>query len=323
MELLINDLSLHGQFQDLSSFKDAIERVMVIRKIASRFGRSLYCHRALAHAQVTSTMTMPQAVQALTIDERRALMQWLTQHGPFWEDTRNHQPDDWFEWNDGVVTDTAVGEAAWCCLNGMKRNLISFSPSGWLFSPVQVCWVRENDIRETVDVLNFWDILDIEASLQAAPTPLASWDQLCEVATVRCQNLSFAADAFTPLAGHPYVSSAAQRIIFILDTLNHFITCFDEKGNRTPEGHQIYRDFFTGKKGGGGRGPLFSDASEDEKKQFRSKMTFKHPDDQKKSLFCPWHGKIQTPQLRVHFSWPIRAGEPFYVVHVGPKITIK
>lgn len=322
MELLFNDLSLHGQFQDFSSFKDAIERVLTIRKIARRFGRSLHCHRALAHAQVTSTMTMPQAVQTLAVDERRALMQWLTQHGPFWEDTRNHQPDDWFEWNDDVVTDTAVGEAAWCCLNGMEWNLISFSPSDWQFSPVPVSWVSE-DNRKTVEVLNYWDVADIEVSLQAAPTPLASWGQLCEVITDRCQNLSFAADAFTPLVGHPFVSSAAQRVIVILDILNHFITCFDDEGNRTPEGHQVYRDFFTGRKGGGGRGALFSDSSEDEKIQFESKMTFKHPADYGKSLFCPWHGKIQTPQLRVHFSWPIRAEEPLYVVYVGPKITIR
>ena len=50
-------------------------------------------------------------------------------------------------------------------------------------------------------------------------------------------------------------------------------------------------------------------------------MTFKHPTDASKTLFCPWHGKVQTPQLRVHFSWPVRADEPLYIVYVGPKIT--
>jgi len=35
-------------------------------------------------------------------------------------------------------------------------------------------------------------------------------------------------------------------------------------------------------------------------------MTFTHPDESDKTLFCPWHGKVQTPQLRVHFSWPVR-----------------
>jgi hypothetical protein len=323
VELLINDLSLQGQFQDLTTFKGAIERILAIRKIARRFGRSLHCHRALAYAQVTSTMTMPQAVQALAIDERRALMQWLTQYGPFWEDTRNHQPDDWFDWNDSIVTDTAVGEAAWCCLNGMERNLVSFSPSDWQFSPIPVSQMTEAGIKEKVDILNFWDVANVEAVLQTAPVPLASWEQLAQVVSARCNQLFFTEDAFTHLVGHPFAYSAAQRLIFILDTLNRFKTCFDDEGQRTIEGHQIYRDFFTGKKGDGGRGALFSDSSEDEKVRFEAKLTFRHPNDHGKSLFCPWHGKVQTPQLRVHFSSPICADEPLYVVYVGPKITIR
>jgi len=83
VELLVNDLSLHGQFQDLASFRAAIGRLMAIRQIARRFGRALHCHRSFAQAPVTPTMTMPQAVQALTLEERRALLQWLNQHGPF------------------------------------------------------------------------------------------------------------------------------------------------------------------------------------------------------------------------------------------------
>jgi hypothetical protein len=45
MDLLINDLSLHGQFADLASFRDSIGRIMQIRGIARRHQRALYCHR--------------------------------------------------------------------------------------------------------------------------------------------------------------------------------------------------------------------------------------------------------------------------------------
>ncbi len=27
------------------------------------------------------------------------------------------------------------------------------------------------------------------------------------------------------------------------------------------------------------------------------------------SLLCPWHGKIKTPQFRIHFEWPRPAGQ--------------
>ena len=113
VQLFTNDLSFHGQFSDISSFRVALRRVMEIREIARRFGRQLHCHRNIAQAQVTHTQRMQQAVQALNQDERRALMQWLTQQGPFWEDTRSHGLDDYLSFNDLVVTDTAVGEAAY------------------------------------------------------------------------------------------------------------------------------------------------------------------------------------------------------------------
>lgn len=179
---------------------------MAIRQIARRFGRALYCHRSIAQAQVTPTVTMPQAVQALTPNERRALMQWLTQHGPFWEDVRNHGPDDWLEWNGSIVTETAVGEAAWCCLNGIERGLVSLIPSNWQFSPVPVDWVSDTSGRITVDVLNHWDSITIEAFLHAAPVPLVSWSQMESLATARCTQLTFAVDAFVP-AWLIYVSS--------------------------------------------------------------------------------------------------------------------
>ncbi len=321
MDFLLNDLSWHGQFLDLAAFRGAIERLMAIRQIVRRFGRALHCHRNIVQAPVTPTMRMPQMVQMLKPDERRALLQWLTQQGPFWEDARNHDPGDWFEWNGHLVTDTAVGEAAWCCLHGIERALVSLMPSNWQFSPVSVDWVWDVDNRKVVDVINHWNPAVIESVLHAAPVSVASWEQLQALASARCTHLTFAVDAFVPLNGHPFVPGAAQRLLFIFDTLHRFRACFDADGQRTPEGHAMYRDYFTGQKGGGGRGSLFTDSSDDEKRTFETEMTFKHPEDASKTLFCPWHGKVQTPQLRVHFSWPVRANTPLYVVYVGPKIT--
>jgi hypothetical protein len=264
---------------------------------------------------------MHQAVQVFSLEERRALMQWLTQHGPFWDELRNHGPDDWIECNGRIVTDTAVGEAAWCCLNGIERGLVSLSPSVWQFSPVVVEWITENSGGMHIDVINHWDPGGIEAYLRTLPAPLRSWEELEALATKRCTNLVFAEDAFVPLTGFPFYLSAAQRILLLLDVLNRFVSCFDAEGQRTPEGHEIYREFFTGKKGDGGRGALFSDSSDGEKRIFKSELTFKHPTDNSRALFCPWHGKVQTPQLRIHFSWPIRSDEHLFIVYVGPKIT--
>ena len=321
MGLLVNELSLHGQFTDLVSFRGAIQRLMSIREIARRFGRELHCHKGMAQALVTPTITMPQAIQVLTRDEQRAFLSWITQHGPYWEDAREHKPDDWLERNGDVVTDTAVGEAAWCCLNDIKRDLVSLTPSNWQFTPVLVDWISGTGSKKTIGVVNHWDAAALEAILCVEPVPMDSWAQLKELAMARYTLLTFSEDAFVPLNGHPFFPSAARCLLSVLMKLNRYKSCFDANGKRTPEGNELYQNFFTGAKGQGGRGAIFTDSSDDEKVKFKNELTFKHPDDARKFLFCPWHGKVQTPQLRVHFSSPVRANEPLYVVFVGPKIT--
>ena len=295
--------------------------MMGIRNLTRRFGCHLFCHRNLLQAKVTPTMTMYDVVQMLAIDKRRAIMPWLTKRGPFWDDDQHHGSNEYFDCNDCVVTDTAVGEAAFCRLNGIERGLASFVPSNWEFSPVSVSHVMDDTHRETIDILNFWTSDDLERFLETQPPTARNWQQLENAARTRFTSVFFSETAFAYLEGHAFSRAAAHRFLFLFNTLNRLAQCFDEGGNRTPEGHEIYRKFFTGRSGGGGRGALFSDSSDQEKNDFENELTFPHPENPDATLFCPWHGKVQTPQMRVHFSWPVRANETLYIVYVGPKIT--
>jgi len=294
---------------------------MTIREVARRFGRELQCHRGLANALVMPNVRMPQAIQGLTHSEQQSLRSWFTKTGPFWEDARTHSPDDYLQLNDEVVTDTAVGEAAWCRLNGIDRDIVSLTPSNWQFSPLSVECHSGADTPKKIEVVNHWDPVTLATFLENEPIPMGTWNQLEALTAARCPLLTFAADAFAPLDGHPFISGAAQRLLSILGTLNRFKSCFDTNGQRTPEGHEIYQNFFTGVKEGGGHGATFKDSSDTEKEEFKKQLTFKHPEDPSKIICCTWHGVVQTPQLRVHFSWPVRMDEPLYVVYVGPKIT--
>ena len=89
----MNDLSMAGQFHDWPAFREDVKRVMEIRQRIPQHGDSLFCHRALATAQVTPDDVMQQAVGVLPMDARRAWMQWLTRHGPHWEDDCLHGGD--------------------------------------------------------------------------------------------------------------------------------------------------------------------------------------------------------------------------------------
>ena len=317
VELLFNELSVHGQFADLETFRVAVGRIMAIRGIMQRFGRELYCHRNVVNTRVMQNATMPQAIQGLDRNSRRVLMSWLVRQGPFWEDVREHGADDYldcFKCKERVVTDTAVGEAAYGCFHGRDRGVVSMAPSSWRFSPVPVEWHEEDGVR-SVDVRNYWDAGLLETELKNLLPPLGSWQGLERTARLRCPGLVFAPESFGPLGGHPFHPGVAERLLLRLMVLHEIRNCFDDHGERTAEGHRLYRKHFTGDKA------WFSDSSATEKSDFRTELTFADPSRPGETLFCTWHGKVKTPQFRIHFSWPIRATESLYVVYVGPKLT--
>ncbi len=317
MDLLVNDLSVHGQFHDSAGLRDALSRLMALREMARRFGREVQCHRAFLNTEPIPGRPLQGAVGKLDIERRRAVMAWLTRSGPFWDDVRQHGRDDWLQCNGQIVTDSALGEAAFRVLHGVECGLVSLAPSRWCQSPLDVTWVREAERLDdgNAAVENLWRVETLEESLRHRAPPLRSWDGLRETSESRFTNLVFAENCFAPLAGSPFTKGAADRLAILLDVLDRFASAFDEDGSRNAEGHRIYRDYFTGD------GALFSDSSDTEKRAFRRELTFVHPEDPASSLFCTWHGKVRHQTLRVHFSWPVEAGKPVHVVYAGPKIT--
>lgn len=315
MELLFNDLSLHGQFLDFPAFRTAISRVMTMREISRQFGRQVNCHRNVAHARVSHDLSMLQAINRFDKNEQRALMQWVTRSGPFWEDNRGHNPDDYLECNGEVVTDSAIAEAAYGCFHGTDCQLISLIPSLWDFSPLNISWMQAEGTSQTIAVNNHLDTNGLEAALRSAPSLIDSWEQLEGASRLRFVNLTFSTDSFHPLRGLPFAEGAARQLLTRFDALNRFKSCFDEQGQRTAEGQRIFQDHFTGDNA------WFSDSSDTEKVEFKTELTFPHPVLKDENLFCTWHGKVKTQQIRLHFSWPVQANNPLHVVYIGQKRT--
>lgn len=315
MELLVNDLSICGQFSDIASFQSAIGRVMHMRSLAQKFGRELHCHRNMTHVQVSKDLSLSQAIQYFQDAEKKAFMLWLTRLGPFWDDRRAHGADDYLECDGQIVTDTAIGETSFNCLHGTEYQLVSLTPSSWELSPLSVWWRCASGNDQNVEIENHTSWETLEKALRLTPEPTNSWEQLAHVSRLRFSKIVFSSDSFDPLRGLPFSPGAAQAIMARMDVLDRMKYCFDENGERTPDGHRLYQEYFTGDKA------WFSDSSETEINEFKTKLTFKHPDVKGENFLCAMHGKVKTPQIRIHFSWPIRADVPLYVVYVGPKIT--
>lgn len=321
MELFVNELSLHEQFPDIGSFHKAFERLMQIRSVAGRFDCVIHCDRAFLNARPLSNTMVQQAISRFPQNERRAVLLWLTREGPFWNDSnrRRHDPSEYLECRDILVTDTGIGEAAYESMHGIESGLVSFTPSDWDFSPVTVSWRRDAGERDdlSANLENWRDATLLETELHKRLAPIGSWNDLQSISISRFQSLTFARDCFEPLVGIPFVRRSANHIISLLDVLDRLAQCFDSHGQRTPRGQRIYQNHFMGDNA------WFSDSSKTEKRKFRKELTFSHPDDGQETLFCTWHGKERHLVLRLHFSWPIQANEPIYVVYVGPKITKK
>ena len=315
MQVLLNELSLHGQFSNIQDFQNAITTVMLARKKMKQFKRELHCYRSFSQTQVTHNLNLQQAIQQLDRNKRRDILSWLTKEGPFWDDSRQHEADEYLEYQNQIITDTALAEAVYQCFNGNDYQTFSFNPSDWLTNPLSVIWHKDNGKVDHVEVPNHWEISTLEVFLQKASPTIESWQQLAEEMLLRCPNLMFSENSFSYLYSQPFVDGAAKRIIELLITLDKFKTCFDEQGQMTDEGNHIYQEHFTGNKA------WFSDSSDREKTDFKNEMTFNHPNDKSEKLFCPWHGKVKTPQIRIHFSWPIHADKPLYVPYIGLKIT--
>ena len=318
MELFANDLSLHEQFHDIVGFQAAVSRFMRLRNLARKNGREIHCHGNLLSASPLPGLRLREAVgQLADHNQQRAIMSWMMRHGPFWDDLRRHSPDEYLEASGEVVTDTAIGEAAFRNLMGVDSGLLGFSPSMWDKTPVLVTWCRSHEriFDRQTSVSNWWEEEAFETWIRAHAIPPRTWEDLREAVQEQFPRLTFGQMSFTSLKHVPVASSAIERCVVLLNILDQLAGAFDDRGARTPVGHDLYQQYFTGAKA------LFTDSSTTEKHEFEKQLTFPHASNPGESVFCPWHGKIQHQILRIHFSWPIVAGKLVHIAYIGPKLT--
>jgi len=317
LSILLNDFSLAGQFTSTHAFLQSLELLMKLRQVSECRGYKLECSSTLVNNQVTNELTLYEAIQSLQeISKKRSVMAWITKAATSWGQNRLHNDDDYLICNDEVVTGTAIGEAAYRNHENKESSLVSFAPSDWMVSPINVDYFYDNENKnKSCAVKNYWTVDSLTDYLDSILAPIQSWKELEKRMRSECEYLNFSEDSFSLLFPQPFVTGASDRIVVLLRTLDRYSQCFDERGNRTDEGNEIYQNYFTGDRA------RFTDSSDDEKRRFENELKFALPDRGAAKVLCPWHGKIQTPQLRIHFAWPEQNGGNFDVVYIGPKIT--
>ena len=87
MDLILNELSVEGQFFDSDELRESIRRVITMRNTAKGFGVEVYCHANTANRHIRPETAL---IRALSRDQRMYITSWLTQQGPFWEESQLH-----------------------------------------------------------------------------------------------------------------------------------------------------------------------------------------------------------------------------------------
>jgi hypothetical protein len=310
----VNDLSLSGQYLNVSEFIKSLTELMHLRQQIPLLNQKLFCSRVLHARPVTHTDNFRQAVmseKALI----RPVLDWLTKNGPFLDDDRESNQDDYFEYCGEDVTDQGLGEVARRKLAGKECFAVSFPNEKFNITPLEIVQGLPQEPLATVLVENIWSFSQLKNSVHAAiPSPV-NWTQMLNQAEIRYDKLTFIPGCIDALKKEPFGTYVVERAFELFGVLNEFMQCRDSDGSYTVRNNKLIAKYFSGQKA------WFTDESETNKHAFRQEMSFPDPERSDEKVFCSWHGKIKTPQYRIHFEWPLKNTIKLRVFYVGPKLT--
>ncbi|MBK6999105.1 MAG: hypothetical protein IPH35_03725 [Rhodoferax sp.] len=166
----------------------------------------------------------------------------------------------------------------------------------------------------TVSVCNLWTTDALRQSAQSAVPAPVNWLQMLKHAKNRFDKLTIYSSSIISLRSEPFGQYVVERIFVLLGVLQEFMECLHTDGSYSGRNNELIATHFSGAKA------WFTDESDTNKRDYFEKLSFPDPEHDG-NIFCPWHGKIKTPQYRIHFEWPIESRKSLRVFYIGPKIT--
>lgn len=318
-KLIINDLSIRRARENAEALNNQlVEIVKIVHTVEAAKGL-IRCSRNIVNNTVLEEKPLIQYINENVARESRfQVLSWVTNHGPFWDDERAVIDFDSFNYESSDVTDQGLGELGRLHYLGVNALAYSFRGSEIEFnkSPLRVSHSLEELVVGSYDVENIWNIEDVTELLRKTEPPISSWKELLEIARKQLLNLEFNASPHDDLMPVPFSSGAARRIYSLLKTLDKIADGTNEDGSLNDTAQKIIELHFHGDRA------AFSDESESNKKHFKRDLIFKDADGS--DIFAPWHGKVNTPKLRVHYEWPRPLRQKkIKILYVGDKLTKK
>ena len=321
MRWYINDASLQGQFTTSISFLPLLDGLIQTRLRFKILQSYLHTTRSFPDRNVTYDLTLRCLLGKPEFrDIRVAVFYWLDRTGPFVDDDRLSEPEDYFEFANTDVTDSGLGEAARRIKSG--GNAITFSFNGgttnYSISPLQVEHGLPEDRLGIYKVENLDSIEKLTDSASLYRPAPNCWKDMAELARERFVHLLIPDHFYTHtvLAREPFDSSICSQTMKLLKFLNDYMIARNPDGSEGPEARSIVENYFIGERA------LFTGESPSNQVTFKGELTFPDPENRDNSIFAHWHGKISHRFFRLHFEWPVpKESKRIKVLYVGPKIT--
>lgn len=319
MRWYINDSSLQGQFETKEAFVSSLGKVASVRFRLSEKQPRLFCARQIWQRPATIRLNVHEAVQKSRSDEKRLILSWITNSGPFIEDERQEEQEGYFRFGEEDVTGSGLGEAARRERAGDSSGVFSFvgGPIDFEKTPLTVSHVLPEN-EETVSVSNIWDVLKLESRLRESRAA-RDWAELIAICRERFDRLEISGDIpEIALNRETFCRTVAESIQLRLDVLQRVMSGRSvSDGKMTDDARELWQKHSQGDRA------WFSDESERNKQRFAKELTFRDPSNTSASLPpCYWHGKINQRTFRIHFQWPVPPGQArLKVLYIGPKIT--
>jgi hypothetical protein len=318
MRWYLNDASLQAQFIDLAEFEVKLRELIAARSRVSAIMQNLRSTRSLPEALAGPGVSVRNfLLRCRDKDLRTAVLIWLDRTGPFVEDDRMEEADDYFEYLYADVTATGLGEATRRTKFGEDCATFSFEggATNYAIDPLEVDHGLPEERYGRYPVRNLWNSeVFVEHAIASGPV-ISSWQALVEGARDRFNHLEIGdLHKNAMLAREPFEPSIRDRALALMAILNRYVEGRDVDGVETAVSREIINQHFTGEKA------LFTGESTTNERTFKVELTFR--DVRGQATFAPWHGKISHRYFRMHFVWPLPpTSRKLPVLYLGPKIT--
>lgn len=318
MRWYLNDASLQSQFVDLARFERTLRDLLGARSRIPAIAQNLHTTRSLREAMAGPGVSVRQFLHACRDkDLRTAAFTWLDRTGPFVDDDRMDEEDDYFEYADAEVTATGLGEAARRIKSGEDCAAYSFEggATDYAVDPLEIDHGLPEERYGRYTVHNHWRPQGLVDHALASGPPIASWQALVEGARARFRHLEISdLHANAMLAREPFEASVRDRALALMGMLDEYMAGRGDDGAEGPRSKAVIDAHFKGERA------YFTGESATNEQKFRRELTFVGPGG--REMFAPWHGKISHRFFRMHFEWPLPPERrKLALLYLGPKIT--